>query len=451
MDRMLENPTMKETDARLAKFERFEKEAKQPSWIFRLRKAGIARFAELGFPTLKDEDWRFTNVAPIAKLPFEPVFGVNKDGVAAKKLGEFTFADLNGPRLVFVNGHFAKEVSTFPSLTKGLKLGSLAAALVSDSAFLEKHLGRYVGTEKNAFASLNTAFFQDGAFIHVPAGVAVHEPIQLLFISTVKESGATTHPRNLIVAEKQSRLTVIESYVCAVDAAYFTNAVTELLVGDDAVVEHVKFQDESREAFHIATVHGQFGRHSRVNAHSFALGARLSRNNIHVNLAGEGLECIRNGLYLTKGEQLADHHMIVEHARPHCASHEYFNGILEGKSKGVFHGRILVQQVAQKTDAKQTNKNILLSDEATVDTKPQLEIYADDVKCTHGATVGQLDDDAIYYLRSRGIGLETARQMLIHAFAGEIIDRVKCEPAREELDKLVWERLEANPHVAEKK
>ena len=444
---------MKETDPYLAKFDELiaPTAGRHPSWVFPLRKAGIARFAELGFPTLKDEDWRFTNVAPLAKLPFKPVFGANTDGVTAKTPGRFTFADLNGPRLVFVDGHFAKEVSTIRSLTKGVKLSSLATALVSDSAFLEKHLGRYVGTEKNAFASLNTAFFQDGAFIHVPAGVVMDEPIRLLFISTVQETGATTHPRNLIVAEKQSRLTVVESYVRAVDAAYFTNAVTELVAGDGAVIEHVKFQDESREAFHIATVHGQFGRHSRVNAHSFALGARLSRNSIHVNLAGEGLECILNGLYLTKGEQLADHHMIVEHAQPHCASHEYFNGILDDKSKGVFHGRILVQQVAQKTDAKQTNKNILLSDEATVDTKPQLEIYADDVKCTHGATVGQLDDDAIYYLRSRGIGLETARQMLIHAFAGEIIERVKCEPAREELDKLVWERLEANPHVVEKK
>src|SRR5207244_6365459 len=183
--------------------------------------------------------------------------------------------------------------------------------------------------------------------------------------------------------------------------------------------------DEATDACHIAAIQGQLGRTSHVNVHSFAVGAKLSRNNIRAKLAGEGLECILNGLYLTKGDQLADHHMIVEHARPHCASHEYFNGILDDKSKGVFHGRILVQQVAQKTDAKQTNKNILLSDEATVDTKPQLEIYADDVKCTHGATVGQLDDDSIYYLRSRGIGLETARQMLIHAFAGEIIDRVK--------------------------
>jgi Fe-S cluster assembly protein SufD len=366
-------------------------------------------------------------------------------------LGKFTFSNLNGPRLVFLDGHFAEEISRISSLAKGVELNSLARALVCDSAFLEKHLGRYIGAEKNAFAALNTAFFQDGAFIHVPAGVAVDEPIRLLFISTVKEAGATTHPRNFILLEKQSRLTVIESYVHTADAPYFTNAVTELVAGDGAVLEHLKFQDESREAFHIATVHGHFGCRSQVNAHSFALGARLSRNNIHVNLAGEGLECILNGLYLTKGEQIADHHMIVEHAQPHCASHEYFNGILEGKSKGVFHGRILVQQIAQKTDAKQTNKNILLSDEATANTKPQLEIYADDVKCTHGATVGQLSDEAIYYLRSRGIGLERARQMLIHAFAGEIIDRVKYEPAREELDRLIWQRLETSPHVAEKR
>src|SRR6266581_2213645 len=418
---------MKETDPYLAKFERFEKEARQPSWLFPLRKAGIARFAELGFPTTRHEDWRFTNVTPIAKLPF---------------------AHLAGTRLIFVNGQYASGLSTARGLPQGVKAGSLAAALVSESALLEKHLGRYARMEDYAFAALNTAFFLDGAFIHVPAGVAVPEPVQLVFISTVKEAGATTHPRNLIIAEKQSRLTVVESYVCAADAPYFTNAVTEMVVGDDAVVEHVKFQDESRDAFHIATVHGQFGRNSRVSAHSFALGARLSRNNIYAKLAGEGLECILNGLYLTKGEQLADHHMIVEHAKPYCASHEYFNGILDDKSKGVFHGRILVHPVAQKTDAKQTNKNILLSDEATVDTKPQLEIYADDVKCTHGATVGQLNDEAIFYLRSRGIGLETAKQMLIHAFAGEIIDRVKCEPVREELDRLVWERLEADPRIA---
>ena len=231
------------------------------------------------------------------------------------------------------------------------------------------------------------------------------------------------------------------------NGAYLTNAVTESIAGDNAHVEWVKLQDEAANAYHLATIHGQFGRASNVKVHSFALGARLSRTHIRAKLAGEGLECILNGLYLTRDEQLADHHMVVEHAEPHCASHEYFNGILDDKSKGVFHGRIYVHQSAQKTDAKQTNKNLLLSDDATVDTKPQLEIYADDVKCTHGATVGQLNTEAIFYLRSRGMGVETARQMLIHAFAGEIIERVRCEPAREELDKIVWARLESNPHL----
>jgi len=443
--------TMKETDPYLEQFRRFENEAKHPSWLFPIRKAGFARFAELGFPTLRHEDWRFTNVAPIAKLPFQPVFESGADGVTAKTLDRLTFAQLPGSKLVFVNGHYARELSTIRSLPEGVRISSLADALAADGSLLQQHLARYAQTSDNAFAALNTAFFHDGAFIHVPAGRRVSEPIQLVFITTARENGAAVHPRNLIIAETDSQLTVVESYVSTTEGACVTNAVTELIVGDNARVEHLKFQDESHSAFHIATIHGQFGRASNVSVHSFALGARLSRNNIRANLAGEGLECILNGLYLTRGEQLADHHMIVEHAQPHCASHEYFNGILDDKSKGVFHGRILVQPIAQKTDAKQTNKNLLLSDDATVDTKPQLEIYADDVKCTHGATVGQMDEDSIFYLRARGIGLDTARQMLMHAFAGEIIDRVQCEPAREELDRLVWDRLEENPHIAEKK
>ena len=424
---------------------------KHPSWLFPLRKAGLARFAELGFPTVQHEDWRFTNVARIAKLPFRPVVEPPFEDLSSETLSGFTFASLPGTRLVFVNGHFAKELSTPRSLPDGVKAGSLADALARDAGLLEKHLGCYTQADSNAFAALNTAFFSDGAFIHVPSGRGVSEPIQLLFVSTAQEAGATIHPRNLILAEANSQLTVIESYVTLADAAYFTNTVTELVVGDGAAVEHLKFQDESAEAFHLGTMHALFGRASTAHLHSFALGGRLSRYNLRTKLAGEGLECILNGLYLTHGVQLADHHMVVEHAAPHCASHEYFNGILDDRSRGVFHGRILVQPAAQKTDAKQTNRNILLSDEATADTKPQLEIYADDVKCTHGATIGQLDEDAIFYLRARGLGLETARQMLIHAFAGEIIDRVKCAPAREELDKLIWERLEANPHLAEKK
>jgi Fe-S cluster assembly protein SufD len=437
----LKQPT-KETGLYWETFEQFEKTARDPEWVRVGRKAGISHFVELGFPTLQDEDWRFTNVAPIAKLPFKPVLESTREGVAAQALDPFTFAGLAGSKLVFVDGHFAPELSSTINLPEGVKVKSLAEAIAKDPTQVQPHLFHHARSDASAFTALNTAFFQDGAFIYVPAGQTVPEPIQLLYVSTAKEDGATTHARNLIVAESGSQVTLVESYVNLSDAAYLTNSVTELVAGDNAVVEHLKLQDESPQAFHIATLAAHFGRGSNVLTHSIALGAKLSRTNIHTHLAGEGLECILNGLYLTRGEQIADHYMIVDHAQPHCDSHEYFNGILADKSKGVFHGRILVRPDAQKTDAKQTNKNLLLSDNATVDTKPQLEIYADDVRCTHGATIGQLNEEAIFYLRSRCIGLETARRMLIHAFAGEIIDRVRCQPVREELDTLVWDRLE---------
>ncbi|MDB6121619.1 MAG: sufD [Pedosphaera sp.] len=446
-----QNQASTTTDAYWESFERFEKEIKNPSWLFPIRKAGISRFAEVGFPTLNDEDWRFTNVAPIAKLPFKPLFDTSKGQLTPTALKNFSFASLKGSRLVFVDGHYSKELSSILPQPEGVKIGSLATAFETDSAIVEKHLARHIGAENTAFTSLNTAFFHDGAFIYVPAGQTVAEPVHLLFVSTSSEAGATTHPRNLIIAEKQSRLTVIESFVSTVNGPYFTNSVEELVIGEGAIVEHCKFQDESPEAFHIAAINVQLGRSCNFIAHSIATGARLSRNNIWTNLAAEGVECILNGLYLTKDDQLADNHMIVEHAKPHCNSHEYYNGILDDRSKGVFHGRILVRPDAQKTDAKQTNKNLLLSEDATIDTKPQLEIYADDVKCTHGATIGQLNDESIFYLRARGIGLETAKQMLIHAFAGEIIDRIRYEPLREEMDKIIWDRLEQNPLVAGKK
>ena len=443
---------MNDTDPYLETFDRFEAQAKQPPWVFPLRKAGIARFAELGFPTLQQEDWRFTNVAPIAKLPFKPIFQASPDGLTPEAIAELTFGRLAATRLVFVNGHHVPGLSSAPGpQPTGAIVGSLAAALAGDSGLIKENLARYQQGEDNPFVALNAAFFQDGGLVYVPAGKSLDAPVHLLFISTGNEAGAISHPRNLIIAEKGSQATVLESYVSTVGASYFTNAVTELILGDGAVVEHVKFQDESRTAYHIAAIHAHLGRASNFVAHSIATGARLSRNSIRTALAGEGVECVLNGLYLTRGEQLADHHMVVEHAQPHCNSHEYYNGILDGHSKGVFHGRILVQRAAQKTDAKQTNKNLLLSDDATVDTKPQLEIYADDVKCTHGATIGQLNEESIFYLRARGIGAETARRMLIHAFAGEIIERIRHAPARDELDKLVWERLEQHPRVGEKK
>ena len=420
----------------------------QPAWQLALRQAGLARFTELGIPTLAHEDWRFTNLAPLTRLPLTPLYESAVTPEVVDFLGRQTFTKLPGSRLVFINGQYSAGLSVIGTLPAGIRVSNLAAALAGDPEFVKAQLGASALTANNPFTALNQAFFLDGGFIHVPAGLAVPEPIQLIHVCTAEKSGDTIQPRNLIVAERDSKVTIIESYLSMGNTAYFTNAVTELVAGENATVEFVKYQAEAPEACHIGMIGAHLGRASNVRIHSFALGGRLSRTNIRTNLAGEGLECILNGLYLTRGEQLADHHMVVEHAQPHCASHEYFNGILDGKSKGVFHGRILVREIAQKTDAKQTNKNLLLSDDATADTKPQLEIYADDVKCTHGATIGQLNDESIFYLRSRGIGTDTARRMLIHAFAGEIIERVQCDAAREELDKVVWDRLEANHNLA---
>jgi Fe-S cluster assembly protein SufD len=438
----------KDTEPIVALFERLEKEGalRNPDWVFPLRQAGLARFAALGFPTTSDEEWRFTNIAPLARLPFKPVLQFHRQGLDLAAIERFAFPHLGGSRLVFVDGHFALELSTLRP-EPGVKLTNLATALTSDFALLEKHLGRYASTESNAFTALNTAFFGDGAFIHLAANVTA-SPIHLLFLSSGRENGLAAHPRNLIFAERGAQGVIVESYASLDGKASITNTVTEAVIGENARLEHIKYQDESAEAFHLAALQAHLGRGANYRFHSLVTGARLSRANLNTAFLGEDIECVLNGLYLLAGDQLADHHMVVDHAKPRCQSHEYFNGILDGKARGVFAGRILVRPGAQKTDAKQTNKNLLLSDHATADTKPQLEIYADDVKCTHGATIGQLNAEAIFYLRARGIGLDRARRMLIHAFAGEITDRIQCEPARAHLDRIVWDRLEQNSAVA---
>ena len=444
-------PRQSVVESRLAPFERFEAEdaTRQPSWLFPARKAGLARFAELGFPTVKDEDWRFTNLAPLTQLPFHPTLNRPESEPLQGDLTHLPLHRVAGPRYVFVNGHYSESLSQPATPVEGADIRPLSAALRDNVPLLEKHLNRYTSAEDDAVAALNTAYFTDGIYIHVKRGHKVTEPVQVLFLSTLDQAGTAIHPRNLIVAEANSEVTLVESYYHLSDGAYLTNSASEFVVDENAKVEHIKVQDESLNAYHLSTLHADLGRSCRFHSHSLALGAKLSRNNLRTRLGGEGISCVLNGLYLTKGEQLADHHMIVNHASPRCESHEYFNGILDDRSRGVFHGRILVQQIAQKTDAKQTNKNLLLSDDATVNTKPQLEIYADDVKCTHGATIGQMNEEAIFYLRARGIGESFARRMLMHSFAGEIIDRIECEPIREELDQIVWDRLESNPHIAE--
>ncbi len=438
----------------LAKFEEFERGRvrQSPDWLYPIRKAGIAHFAELGFPTVQNEEWRYTNIAPIAKLPFHPILERPASLPALKEIETLFIPGLKCSRMVFVDGHYAPELS---AIADGIKACGLSEAWKTEARLLERHLGRYVHCEENAFVALNTAFFTDGAFIHIPANSQIEDPVHLLFVSRSSEPGSSSHPRNLVIAERGSRCRIIEHYASlpalseskgsrsnGSDAPTLTNAVTEIVVGEDASVEHCKWQAESLSAFHIATLQVQQEGKSRVIQHSISTGAKIARIDIHLVLGGEGIESILNGLYLGGGDQLVDHHTVVDHAAPRCASHEFYNGILDGKSKGVFNGKIFVRKDAQKTDAKQTSRNLLLSDEATIDTKPQLEIFADDVKCTHGATVGQLNEEEIFYLRSRGIGAENARRMLIHAFASDVINRITLAPIREELEKLMSERLD---------
>jgi Fe-S cluster assembly protein SufD len=427
-----------ELGAYLAAFEEFDAVDDAPPWLAELRRNGITHFTELGFPTLKQEEWVFTNVKPIQELSFIPA---TTPGEASIDLGTFKFKGLTGPRLVFIDGHLSHALSEIPGLPAGVVVTNLASAMEGHGDLVEKHLGRHAKTDESGFSALNTAFIQDGAFIYIPKGKVLDEPVHLLFISTDGDTN-TANLRNLIVAEATGQCKVIESYYSAGDQAVFTNVVTEVVVDESAIVEHCKFQELNQESFHVATIQAQLAKSAHFTSHSISTGARLARNNINMVMAGEGIECILNGLYLVGGKQVVDHHTLADHAMPHCDSHEFYHGILGGGSRGVFNGKIYVREDAQKTDAKQSSRAILLSDQATVNSKPQLEIYADDVKCTHGATVGQLNTEAVFYCRSRGIDETSARRMLTHAFASEVIDRITIEPVREHLESIIWERLE---------
>ena len=291
--------------------------------------------------------------------------------------------------------------------------------------------------QRDAFGALNTAFLEDGAYVHVPRGVILENPVSILFVSTEHDSPTVSHPRNLIVAEENSQATIVEDYVSLGSGQAFCNTVTELVAGDHAVVSHYMIEREHTGAYNVSTLRIQQGRAANVSSHSLLLGGALVRNNVHPVLAGEGGECLINGLFIGDDRQHLDNYMLVEHASPHCASRQFYNGILDGRAHGVFHGRIIVHKDAQKTDAKQTNRNLLLSDSAQIDTKPQLEIYADDVKCTHGATIGQIEENSLFYLRSRGIDEGTARRLLLVAFASECVDRMKEGPVRAHIEGLI--------------
>ena len=427
----------------------FERQPAAPDWLQSLRAKGIARFETLGFPTTKNEDWHFTSVTPIAEQIFRAAMtskaGVSSEGstagmVARADLKRFTFDQPAWHTLVFVNGEFSEDLSSYAGLGTKVRVSSLAKAIRSGIGRPERHLGKIAAFDNHAFTALNTAFIRDGAFIEIQANAVVEAPIHLIFISEGRGE-SISHPRNLIVAAQNSRASIIESYICVRDTPYFTNAVTEISLGEGARLDHYKLQRESEKSFHIGTTQIRQARDSELRSFSFAVGGLLARTNIYTCLEGDGATCTLNGLYLTDGVQHIDNQTSIEHIAPNCPSHEVYKGVLDGRSHGVFNGKVYVHPEAQKTDGKQSNNNLLLSPTARVDTKPQLEIFADDVKCTHGATVGRLDELAMFYLNSRGIGRETARTLLTYAFAADVLETIELEAMKTELERMVLARF----------
>ena len=394
-----------------------------PNWLQALRGRAFERFCTLGFPTTKMEEWRFTNVAPIAKGLFAPA----KGGKPATDVG-------SAPnRLVFVDGRYAPELSSLAAVPQGVTFASLA----EKPELAEKTLGCHADYQDQAFVALNTALFEDGAFLRIPRGVVLEEPIYLHYVSS--GDGTVSHPRALIVAEAESQAAIVESYSGA--GFYYSNPVTEVIAGANAVLEHYSVQQDSDAAFRTATLQIHQERTSNVTDHNVSLGGKLTRNDVNFVLDGEGAEAHMYGLYVVTGESHVDNHTSLDNRKPHCPSREIYKGILDGKASAVFNGGIIVRQDAQKTDAKQSNKNLLLSEGATINTKPQLQIWADDVKCTHGATIGQMDPESLFYMRSRGIGEREARNLLTFAFSNDLLMKMKVPAVRETLAQAIQTRL----------
>jgi Fe-S cluster assembly protein SufD len=422
----------------------------EPEWLRARRAAGIAAFEQIGFPTLKHEDWRHTSVAPIARSRFARAAAMAADAVDPAVLDTLSFCQaFQGHQLVFVNGRYAPELSSAP-MADGVHLRSLREVLDRQPQLVEPYLDRQAVGPGRPFSALNSAFLDDGAAVFVPAGQVLADPIHLVFFSAPGAAAPTaSHPRVVVVAGRNSQASVVESYGGTVGARYLTNQVTEVVLEDGAVVDHYRLQRESLAAFHLGTLCVTQGRASRFTSHAVSLGAALSRVDIRQVFAGEGGECTLNGLFLGEDSQHTDTHTWVDHAQPHCSTRELYKGIVDDRARGVFVGKILVRPGAQKTDAIQTNKNLILSREALVDSLPQLEILADDVKCKHGSTTGQLDPLALFYLRSRGIGEDVARALLTYAFASDVVQRIGVEALRAGLTEHLQRRLPAAVDIQE--
>lgn len=408
-----------------------------PEWLVDLRQRGIDAFTRLGLPTRRQEDWRFTNISPLSTQPYALAstaeLGTASDQVHA--LVQQASLDEEFHRLVFVNGSYCEERSCIHDAAPGVVTSNLANMVADRSNSRPQQLASQLSFDDSAFVALNTAFLSDGAFIEIPDNVKLDRPVHLIFLSIGNER-QVSHPRNQIRLGKNSTAHVIESHFGQGDA-YFTNTVTQVTLDEEARLDHFKLQQEQIGALHIATTDvGQKGS-SDFRSHYFSFGASLARNEVNCLLDGEHIETTLNGLYMPKGDQLMDCRTRIDHAKPNCNSHELYKGILDDKAKGVFNGKIFVRQDAQKTDAKQSNQALLLSDDAVVNTKPQLEIYADDVRCTHGATIGELEEDALYYLRARGIPADLAKQILIFAFANDVVQGVELPAVRRHLESIL--------------
>ena len=438
---MLQPAKEKEMNHYLAAFAEVERNRrKAPAWLTNLRANAMAQFEQLGFPTTRNEEWKYTNVAPLLKHEFRQIATLPR---TVASLDNFTYPESRHSQLVFVNGVFAKELSNLSAIPAGVTISNFAAA---DQKLLSQYLATQIDYHNNAFSALNTAFAEDGAFILIPRGKVVEAPIHLLFLAT--ETNFVSHPRALVVAEEGAIATIIESYLATSDEVYFTNAVTEVITKPDANLRHYRLQAESTKAFHIATTNVQQESKSTYESYAIALGGEIARHDLNVKLDGEHIESTIDGLYVGTGKQHLDNHTTMDHAHPHCNSYQLYKGILDEKARAVFNGKVFVREGAFLTDAKQLNKNLLLSKDAHVDTKPQLEIYADDVKCSHGATVGQLEESEVFYLRSRGLKLETARALLTFGFAEDVISKIKIASVRKQLDEIVLSRLHQNLEVS---
>lgn len=413
---------------------------KSPAWLNELRESGISTFASLGFPTPKSEEWKYTSLEPIAAVNFSQRHGAVKK-IAEADLLNGAFADGHCARLVFLNGSYAPEFGSRDNLPEGVRLESLAELIKRNDELLFAQLGRHANHRRQALVALNTAFIRDGAVVVVPPGCHLPEPIYLIFASGVEGEQLVSHPRTLIFLGAGSEAKIVESYFGMTGESYFCNPVTELIADTDSLVEHYRVQHEGEAGFHTGNFEAKLARGAHLTAHAVTLSGSLVRNDVHVSLDGEGAECILNGLYLGSGRQHIDNSTVIEHVQPRASSFELYKGILNGASHGVFNGKIVVHKGAQKSDARQVNKNLLLSDNAVVNTKPQLEIHADDVKCSHGSTIGQIDPDALFYFRSRGLGLVEARRILSAAFAADVVGRIKVAFLRDRLDQYILEKF----------